>query len=273
VLWAPLLAAAVAAAGGLGLAPAAGAQPHSGAPGQPEQRSENRPAARAAAVPWGELAPGRSRVLSNERTRSRWAYVAEAVWARQAPSRSARRLKRLDLYVKGTYSPELVLALRERRSLNGELWVKLRLPMRPNNRSGWVPREALEDYRVVTTRLVIDTRRLRAVLYRRGRAVWSSAVGVGKPRWPTPRGRFYVRERLVIAGRMRALYGPFAFGTSAHSGTLSGGNWGEGVIGVHGTGSPGLIPGRISHGCVRVPNAKIQRLRRLMGLGTPIRIR
>jgi lipoprotein-anchoring transpeptidase ErfK/SrfK len=83
-----------------------------------------------------------------------------------------------------------------------------------------------------------------------------------------------VRERLVIPrGRLRRIYGPFAFGTSAHSNTLSGGNWGEGVIGVHGTGAPQLIPGRISHGCVRLPNAKIQRLRRLMGLGTPIRIR
>ena len=45
-------------------------------------------------------------------------------------------------------------------------------------------------------------------------------------------------------------YGPWAFGTSAYS-VLS--DWpGGGVIGIHGTNQPHLIPGRPSHGCVRV---------------------
>jgi len=48
---------------------------------------------------------------------------------------------------------------------------------------------------------------------------------------------------------------------------------GGGVIGVHGTDEPGLIPGRVSHGCVRLRNGDVNRLRRLMGLGTPILIR
>ena len=33
---------------------------------------------------------------------------------------------------------------------------------------------------------------------------------------------------------------------------------------------PSLIPGRPSHGCVRVPNAKVLQLKRLMPVGTPI---
>jgi lipoprotein-anchoring transpeptidase ErfK/SrfK len=48
---------------------------------------------------------------------------------------------------------------------------------------------------------------------------------------------------------------------------------GGGVIGIHGTDEPGLIPGRPSHGCVRVPNRKISRLAKLMPIGTPVRIR
>jgi lipoprotein-anchoring transpeptidase ErfK/SrfK len=44
------------------------------------------------------------------------------------------------------------------------------------------------------------------------------------------------------------------------------------VVGIHGTNQPGLIPGRVSHGCVRVRNTQIRKLRLLMGLGTPIRI-
>jgi len=47
---------------------------------------------------------------------------------------------------------------------------------------------------------------------------------------------------------------------------------GGGVIGIHGTDEPQLIPGRPSHGCVRVPNAAITRLHTLMPVGTPVRI-
>ena len=42
---------------------------------------------------------------------------------------------------------------------------------------------------------------------------------------------------------------------------------------LHGTNQPGLIPGRPSHGCVRVTNRSIRRLAHLMPIGTPVRIR
>jgi lipoprotein-anchoring transpeptidase ErfK/SrfK len=35
---------------------------------------------------------------------------------------------------------------------------------------------------------------------------------------------------------------------------------------------PQLIPGRISHGCVRMRNADILRLARVVDLGTPVTI-
>jgi lipoprotein-anchoring transpeptidase ErfK/SrfK len=44
-------------------------------------------------------------------------------------------------------------------------------------------------------------------------------------------------------------------------------------VGIHGTNQPELIPGRPSHGCVRVPNAKIVRLVKLMPVGTPVLIK
>jgi lipoprotein-anchoring transpeptidase ErfK/SrfK len=44
-------------------------------------------------------------------------------------------------------------------------------------------------------------------------------------------------------------------------------------VGIHGTNQPELIPGRPSHGCIRVRNRAIKRLARLMPIGTPIRIR
>ena len=64
-------------------------------------------------------------------------------------------------------------------------------------------------------------------------------------------------------------YGPLAFGTSARSAVLT--DWpGGGFVGIHGTNRPELIPGRVSHGCIRMRNRDIERLGRLMPVGTPI---
>jgi lipoprotein-anchoring transpeptidase ErfK/SrfK len=142
--------------------------------------------------------------------------------------------------------------------------------MRPNGVTGWVPRAALGPLQVVTTRLVIDRRRLRATLTRAGRAIWSSPVGVGAPGTPTPAGHFYIRELLYV-GHVDPFYGPWAFGTSAYSATLT--DWpGGGVVGIHGTDRPELLPGRPSHGCVRLPDAAVSLLARLMPIGTPVLI-
>ena len=48
---------------------------------------------------------------------------------------------------------------------------------------------------------------------------------------------------------------------------------GGGVIGIHGTDQPGLIPGRPSHGCVRVRNGDVKRLYALTPIGTPLLIK
>ena len=62
-----------------------------------------------------------------------------------------------------------------------------------------------------------------------------------------------------------------AFITSATSPTLT--DWpGGGIVGVHGTNTPSLIPGRISHGCVRLKNGDILKLAKLMPVGTPLTI-
>ena len=45
-----------------------------------------------------------------------------------------------------------------------------------------------------------------------------------------------------------------------------------GFIGIHGTDEPQLIPGRVSHGCIRMRNADIVALGRLMPIGTPLDI-
>lgn len=210
---------------------------------------------------------GTERLSDEERiTRVANAFGTAAVHA--LPTASSRTVGRLRLQTED--GPlEVYLVLESHRDRLGRVWLRIRLPMRPNGRTGWVQRSSLGELRVVRTQLRVNRRTLRATLYRDGRKVWSSPVGIGAAGTPTPAGRFWIRERLRNLGGSAA-YGPLAFGTAAYS-RLS--DWpGGGVIGIHGTNQPQLIPGRPSHGCIRVPNAKIRSLDRLMPVGTPVHI-
>ena len=154
---------------------------------------------------------------------------------------------------------------------DGQTWLRIDVLGRPNGRSGWVPDDALGPLHKIDETLVINRSALRANLYRGKRKLFSAPIGIGRGKWPTPPGDFYIREAIRIK-RGGGVYGSFAFGTSAYSPSLS--DWpGGGVIGIHGTNEPNLIPGRISHGCIRMRNPQINRLRRLAGVGTAVEIR
>ncbi len=220
----------------------------------------------ASPAPARRLAAG---VLSDERTVTRWAHADVAALARALPSARARPVARLRYFTEDGY-PDVYLLLRRRVDAVGREWIRVRIARRPNGQAGWVPRAALGPIHTVTAALVIDRRRLRATLYRSGRRVWSAPVGVGKRSTPTPAGRFWIRERFAVPGR--TLYGPYAFGTSAYS-RLS--DWPRGgVVGLHGTDEPWLVPGRPSHGCIRLRNRDIRWLARgqRLPIGTPLRI-
>jgi lipoprotein-anchoring transpeptidase ErfK/SrfK len=206
--------------------------------------------------------------LSDEQTTTLWAHPGVRSLIRFNPSSKSHAFRRLHFKTEDGF-PEIYIALASTTDEIGRQWVKIRVPMRPNGKTGWVPRDALGRFHTVHTHLVVDRHKLRATLYRNGKRIWRSPVGVGKPSTPTPGGRFYIRERIrALAGG--TIYGPYAFGTSDYS-TLS--EWpGGGVVGIHGTNEPNLIPGRPSHGCIRLPNPKITQLWHLMPLGTPVRV-
>jgi hypothetical protein len=220
-------------------------------------------------VPAAEASQPPSSKISDERTHTSWAHPIAATRVLNWPAASARGITRLREYTENGYH-EVYLVLRRHVDARGREWLNVRIPMRPNGRTGWVRAQSLGPLRTVHTRLLVDRRRLWATLRRDGRPVWRSRIGIGKPGASTPGGRFWIRERLRLHSA-DGLYGPLAFGTAAYS-RLS--DWpGGGVIGIHGTNQPELIPGRPSHGCIRVPNRKILQLGRLMPIGTPVSIR
>jgi L,D-transpeptidase catalytic domain len=219
------------------------------------------PPVRGFAIPRPRQLPGAEGV-------TRWAPVIEPTQARRRPSLHSPVVARV-----GTSTPEGTANLVDADGeveRDGVAWVRARLSVLPSGTTGWLPRRALGGWSFVDTRVVIDRAALTLTLYRDGRRVFRAPVGIGAAGTATPTGQFYVRDRLTRYASPE--YGPVAFGTSARSAVET--DWpAGGFIGIHGTDQPGLIPGRISHGCVRLRNAAILALARVMPVGTPVTIR
>ena len=209
-------------------------------------------------------------LLTNSKV-GHWAVVVRNVGAHKLPSPKSYVVTTLKQVTEdGTQN--VVLILNELDLSKNRVWYEVRLPILPNNSTGWVPKSALGTVTPVYTHLYVNRETQTLTLQRNGKTIFTTRVGVGKtaPGWgPTPPGQFYIRDKLT--NFHNAFYGPIAFGTSARSAVLT--EWpGGGFVGVHGTNEPQLIPGFISHGCIRVRNPQILELARLMGVGTPLTI-
>lgn len=236
-------------------APAEGTEPQP----PPEEASEPQPA-----TPDRSSRGPRTTFVSNERTRTWWSYVRRRSSVRRRPSRKAPRTAGIARFT--YYGLNDVVVVLKRRGR----WTKIR-HSGLGRRTGWVRNRVLSRPRLTRTRIVINRKRFTLTAYRRGRRVFRTHVGVGAKGSPTPAGRFFMRERLVPRDK-DGIYGALAWGTSTYSRYRT--DWpGGGQVGIHGTNQPGLIPGRISNGCVRLRNRSIRRLDRIVRRGTPLRIR
>ena len=210
----------------------------------------------------------RSYKLADDKV-AHWAVVLRRAVVRSKPSASAHAVTTLDTWTTDD-TQNIVLVLDGTDVSAGHTWYRVRLPILPNNSTGWVQARYLGDLYTVHTHLYVDRARTTAILKRDGVTVFKTIIGVGKSIWPTPRGEFYIRDKMTSFAN--PVYGPIAFGTSARSAVLT--DWpGGGFVGVHGTNEPGILPGHVSHGCIRMPNASILKLARLMPVGTPLTVR
>jgi lipoprotein-anchoring transpeptidase ErfK/SrfK len=190
------------------------------------------------------------------------------VVVRAAPSKRAREIRVLHEF-RPDFRLQVVLAVARARGPRTGRWVELSLPGRPNGGRGWIPETAVELHRPLRRIVVLrGARRLQVRRIADGKVLFTAPVAVGKPGAETPLGRnFYVSARFVPRD---AFFGSYALETSAYS-RLS--DWpGGGVVGIHGTDQPQLIGRAVSHGCIRMFNSDIDRLRSLAPLGTPIDI-
>ncbi len=262
---ASLSVASAAAAATPGATPA----PSEPAPGEASQAPTETAEAPQPPAPAVAEAPTIKR-LSNELTLTTWAHPEVPGQIYLHPDASSRRVGRVHLLTADGFSEVYVLLSRYVDS-DGNEWVKVRIPGRPNGREGWVRRELLGSLHRTRWRIVVDRAERLMYVYFAGRLMRIFPVGVGKPSTPTPAGHFWIDERFKLDDPASP-YWPYALGTSDYS-TLP--DWpGEGVVGIHGPyGEPQRIPGDPSHGCIRMLAPDIGWLGPRVTLGTPVVVR
>jgi lipoprotein-anchoring transpeptidase ErfK/SrfK len=150
-------------------------------------------------------------------------------------------------------------------------WEQVYLPVRPNGSTGWV-RDTAVDLSLDPFRVSVSLHAHLLTVTRDGAIVHRERAAVGRSVLPTPTGLYYIAE-LMQQPDPSGPYGPYAFGLSAHSNVLYSFGGGAGEIGIHGTNEPGALGTDVSHGCIRISNAGIAALARLLPLGTPVEIR
>jgi lipoprotein-anchoring transpeptidase ErfK/SrfK len=149
-------------------------------------------------------------------------------------------------------------------------WLHVFLPVQPNGSQGWV---RTREVRTAKTSYWIQVLRSghRLKVYRGKKVLLSTPAAIGSSDTPTPGGAYYLTE-LLQPPNPNGDYGPYAYGLSGQSTALTQFNGRDPVIGIHGTNQPKLLGTSVSHGCIRVSNAVITRLAKMLPLGTPVQI-
>ena len=150
-------------------------------------------------------------------------------------------------------------------------WLNVNLPVRPNGSTGWIRAGDVtlseHDYRIV-----VEVAAHKITVTRGSEVILSEPVALGKSDTPTPGGKFYTKE-LLQPPNPNTVYGPYAYGLSGFSNTLTTFGGTEAVIGVHGNNDPSTLGKDVSAGCIRMSNPGITMLARTLPLGVPVEIR
>ena len=167
--------------------------------------------------------------------------------------------------------PLRLLVARDATDDDGDIWLRIQLPIWPNGQAGWV---AASDVRLAEAdeRVVVDLSQRRLVRLREGKPIARLKVAIGSAVTPTPPGRYFVWAK-VRTDRPSGPYGSFILGLSGFSEAIE--PWKEwpGLprLAIHGTDDPTDAGQAVSKGCVRVLNALLRSLRGVP-MGTPVDI-
>jgi lipoprotein-anchoring transpeptidase ErfK/SrfK len=221
---------------------------------------------------------------------TRVAIAQSAQWVRRRPTTDSGKVMRLVFYTPDkealqTYriitSRRIKIVLSRRRvhhrwrvRVRWTVWDEIDVPGRPNGQTGWVESSWLGPVNTSHTLIVVNTSAEEMFVYRNGKVIFTAPVGVGNTTdeygtaTETPAGHFWIAEAFPSSD---PFYGPWAFGTTDYATDTEFPD--DSIVGIHGTDDPAIIPGDVSHGCIRLKNPDILKLKQLLGgdgIGTAV---
>jgi lipoprotein-anchoring transpeptidase ErfK/SrfK len=167
--------------------------------------------------------------------------------------------------------PNALMVLGAARDAAHRLWVRVRLDIRPNTASGWIP---AADAALAATpwRIVVSLGTTTVRVFAAGHLRYRFPAVIGKPSTPTPTGLFAVAA-IVPQADPHGFLGPVALHLTAHSNVLDNYGGGPGRVAIHGRAGASLLDPlgtARSHGCVRVDNGWATLLADTVPIGTPV---
>lgn len=169
--------------------------------------------------------------------------------------------------------PEVATVLGAKYDAQGKPWIRVGLPNRPNESSGWI---SANDAILRTDRwfITVDQRTTTVSVYHDGRLAQRAEAVIGAPSTPTPTGLFSVYD-IVPQTPASGFLGPYTVQLTAFSDVFMQFGAGPGRIAIHGRGGASLIDplgSADSHGCIRVDNSVVEWIAGHVPLGTSVDI-
>lgn len=155
---------------------------------------------------------------------------------------------------------------------------KIELPKIQWNRAKPTPSPVKSPIKkAVDSKLVVDLSDRKVALFKQGKLQTKFPLAIGQEGWETPKGSFKVLQKYknpawqhpithekIPPGDQRNPLGKWWIGFTAKDKLL---------IGFHGTTAENLIGEAVSHGCLRMKNADIERLASQVEVGTLVEVK
>lgn len=176
----------------------------------------------------------------------------------------------LDQWSDATFHTLTLLAI-EQKEEAGATWLKVMLPVQPNQSTGWIRADEVTTQSTdVQIRIFIEERELE--LWDGEELILKAPVALGTGETPTPPGIYSITDPLDSTHNDTGVYGAYALGLSGFSEVLKEFNGGPPQLAIHGTNEPDLIGQYVSNGCIRMFNEDILTVVEHTDLGTPVHI-
>jgi len=135
-------------------------------------------------------------------------------------------------------------------------WLRVALPIRPNNSSGWI-KEADVTVSQHQYHIEVSLSGHRFQLFQGSERLLDAPAGIGTTDTPTPGGVYYT---WVLIDPTNSGYGAYAYGLSGFSDKLSRFAGADARLGIHGTDDASSIGRDVSRGCIRISDATVTRM-------------